>query len=641
MKKKLLYLLLALITLPVVIFTQDQLRQILTRAAAQKANILVDTKNIVDENFHQSWAAFAQGGEEPPPMLSNVVSKLKDLKPLYIRLDHIYDSYSIVEKKENGYSYDFTRLDKTVDDIISSGALPFFSLSYMPAAFTENGSLIDVPKNWDDWKNLVKETVEHYSGKTNRNLSNIYYEVWNEPELPQFGSWKLSPEKDYRVLYYHSVLGAQNAQNTNNFFIGGPGVGSYYSNWVTNLLSYITQNNLRFDFYSWHRYIKKPDTYVNDAKNIRDNLAKFPNYRSIPLILTEWGIDSDNTDLNNSKEAAVFTVSSVSKFLNDIYLAFAFEVKNGPPPNGGKWGLFTHEKDPNPLSPKLRTKAFLALSKIQGKKINISGLGTFISGMASLSGNEITLLLSNLDLSNRNIENVPITFSGLDPSSYLLKYSYVLDDLSGSYELISTNGSLSKNFVMSPNSLLLITLSPSGKIAEFIPGTTLDKTDKALILKNAKDSLVFNSPEFRLMPSGKISFDIKPFWGNNDNRSFNIFEAHYSTESGIINRMFLMKKTTALGNNIVFGIGKDTEEITLSRNIIWDSNTWHTVDTHWDPDGLTLTIDGRDVHIDQSVDIRNGRELSFYPIDAAIDNLTINIGGEQIIKKQFNDRFDK
>ena len=33
------------------------------------------------------------------------------------------------------------------------------------------------------------KTIEHYSGKGERNMSGIYYEVWNEPDLAQFGSW--------------------------------------------------------------------------------------------------------------------------------------------------------------------------------------------------------------------------------------------------------------------------------------------------------------------------------------------------------------------------------------------------------------------------------------------------------------------
>lgn len=464
MRKHLLYIFLAILTLPLVLLAQKGIQQLLTRAAPQKANIFIDTKNTLGP-VNPVWSGFAQGGEEPPPMLSNAVDRLKELSPSYIRLDHVYDSYSVVSKDESGFKYDFSRLDKTVDNIIASGALPFFSLSYMPPVFNNNGSLIEPPSDWNWWKDLVKATIEHYSGRTNKNLTNVYYEIWNEPELPQFGSWKLSAEKDYRLLYFYAANGASEAANVNNYYLGGPSVGSYYPNWVNNFLNYISQNNLRLDFYSWHRYTRKPWEYPQDVNKIRSNLSLFPKYKDIPLILSEWSIDSENSTNNNSDMAAAFTVSSVTEFIDKINLAFAFEIKDGPPPNGGKWGLLTHEQDSNPLSPKPRFKAFKYLSNLSGSKLLLSGEGTFVSGFASLGGNSIKIILSNFDPANKNIENVPVTISGLEPASYYLFYSYPLEDRTGRREIISTEGLINNSFIMPPNSIVYLELSSLAKLA--------------------------------------------------------------------------------------------------------------------------------------------------------------------------------
>ena len=333
MNKKLFFLLFAVTTLPIVILAQREIQQILSRASYKPANIIIETKNSLGP-VNNSLSSIAQGGEEPPPMFSAVIPKIKELSPKYIRIDHIYDYYEVVRKNGSEFNYDFSILDKTVDDIIASGALPFFSLSYMPSAFTSSGTVIDLPSDWNNWKNLVKKTIEHYSGKNNRNLGEIYYEVWNEPELTQFGGWKLTGNKDYRSLYFYAAQGAQEVENVNKFYLGGPAVGSYYPNWVNNFVSYVAQNNLRLDFYSWHRYTKNPSEYINDAKNIRNLLSAFPSSANIPLILTEWGIDSENTDINNSNIAAAYAVYSISQFNKDISLAFHFEVKDGPPPNG-------------------------------------------------------------------------------------------------------------------------------------------------------------------------------------------------------------------------------------------------------------------------------------------------------------------
>lgn len=642
MRKQIFYIILALLTLPVVIFAQRQIQELLSRAALREANIVIDTKNVLGP-VDYSWSAFAQGGEEPPPMLSKVVDKLRSLKPRYIRIDHIYDSYSVVQRGDNGFKYDFSRLDGTVNDIIASGAVPFLSLSYMPSVFTTSGSLVDPPSDWNDWKNLVRATIEHYSGKNNRNLKDVYYEVWNEPELPQFGGWKLSGGKDYRLLYFYSATGASEAVNVNKFYFGGPSVGSYYPNWVNDFVSYVAQNNLRLDFYSWHRYIKNPDNFATDARNIRKNLSRFPSYATIPLILSEWGMESENTEVNNTSSAASFSIAAISKFHNDLQLAFNFEIKDGPP-GGGKWGLFTHESDPNKgLSPKPRFYAFEVLSQMVGNQLGLSGEGTFVTGLASSSPQGITAVLSNYDPSGSHTENVPVAFTGLAPSSYLLKYSYPLEQLSGSYELIATSGIISKTFLMSANSILLLTLTPIAPIATFIQGESGLMKDKALVLGNTGNlPLIFAFPEFKLMPNSFVSFDIKPFWDESDNRSFLIYEAPFSTISGVLNKLFLAKQKMPSGNFLVFGISKENEELSISQPIsAWQKDKWHHLETKWDAEGLSLSVDNEKVDLIQpNIDIRNGRILTFYPIDAAIDNLKINISNQQVIQRMFDGRID-
>lgn len=642
MNKKLFILLFGIITLPIVLLAQREIQQILSRAAYKPANIIIDTRNILGP-VNKSFSSFAQGGEEPPPMFSAVIPKIKELSPKYIRIDHIYDYYEIVRNNGNEFTYDFSILDKTVDDIIATGTLPFFSLSYMPSVFTTSGSIIDVPSDWNNWKNLIKTTIEHYSGRNNKNLNNVYYEVWNEPELPQFGGWKLIGDKDYRSLYFYAAQGAQETENANKFYLGGPAVGSYYPNWVNNFVSYVAQNNLRLDFYSWHRYTKKPSEYVNDAKNIRNLLSAFPSSANIPLFLTEWGIDSENTDINNSNTAAAYAIYSISQFTKDISLAFHFEVKDGPPPNGGKWGLIPHEKNPdNNLSPKPKFKAFRELTKIAGNQILLSGDGTNVSGIAASSPAKTVVILANYDISGRNIENVPVTFTGLVPAMYNLKYYYVLDDRSGFFEIPVTNGNLGKTFLLPANSILFLELSIVSPLATFINGLNSSTGDKALILNNIDGPLMLSAPEFHLQPTGSVNFDIKPFWDKNDKQSFFILEAPFEIKDGIIDKISLSKQKTSDGNLIVFSVSQESEEIKLSLPIDnWESNTWHHVEFGWGQNELWINVDGVKIQKLISLDIRNGKTVSFSPIEAALDNVKILVGKDQMIERHFDGRVDK
>lgn len=639
-KKKIFIVLFLLLSLPIVLYVMDHVQQLLIRATVKKANIVIDAKQTLGP-LPELWRAFAQGGEEPPPMLSNTIPRLRTLSPRLIRIDHIYDAYGVVKRAGEGYVYDFSQLDKTVDDIIASGAVPFFSLSYMPPSFTQSGSVIDIPVNWTHWKDLVKKTIDHYSGKTGKNLTGVYYEVWNEPELPQFGSFRLSAQKDYRLLYFYAATGAGEVQNTNRFFLGGPAVGSYYPNWVYDFVSYIEQNKLRLDFYSWHRYHKNPDMFATDARNIKKLLDR-TNHKDIPLIISEWGIESGNDPINNSNTAASFTVSAISKMLADVSLAFVFEIKDGPPGGGGTWGLLTHEKDKHPLSPKPRFEVFSSLAKMSGERVALAGLGTYVTGFASRTKDStIQVILSNYDLSGQNTEQVPVTFTGLAPASYTFTYTYVLDGTTAKQEIISTDGSVKKIVLLPANSVVSIELSASGSLASFIPGRSGQDGDQALVL-SANDGFIFSSPEFRLRPQGKISFDMKPFWSADNNSSFNIFDAPFSTESGKLQRLFLARQKKAEGIVLAFGISSTREDASISLPISWAKDTWHHIDLSWDPKKLTLAMDNSPVNsLAIDMDIRNGELLTFYPIDAGIDNLNITLGENQLIQRLFDGRIDK
>ena len=159
MRKKLIGFLLLFFLLPLLIYSVFQIQNYLTRASVQPANIVIDTQKLGGK-VTRPWASYAQGGEETEKVFTNLIAKMQPLKPRFIRIDHIYDFYDVVHKTEGGFSYDFSKLDKTVDEILSTGALPFFSLSYMPRVFTSNNSVIDTPTDWQ-----LLNSIQGVSGK--------------------------------------------------------------------------------------------------------------------------------------------------------------------------------------------------------------------------------------------------------------------------------------------------------------------------------------------------------------------------------------------------------------------------------------------------------------------------------------------
>ncbi len=443
--------------------------QYFSRASAVKANIVVDI-NKVSGPFPDRWKALAQGGEETGVrMLANVVPKIAELYPKYIRLDHIYDFYEVVNRNSSGnLTFDFSKLDETVCDIYHTGAKPFFSLGYMPPTMSDDGSLIGKPKNWNEWSFLVQKTVERYSSKDSVLpcgaledfwKTDIYYEVWNEPDLESFGKWKYTGAKSYSDLYFYSVKGANQAQNILPYKIGGPVTTALYKNWIQKFLDYIIANNLRIDFLSWHHYSKKTNDYTQDIININKWLGEDPKYdrfENLPKIISEWGYDSEKNPIADTDVGAAHTVASLRNLISSrLEQSFLFEIKDGP---SLSWGILTYDGKEKP-----RYKALKMLNVLDGNQLIVDGEGTNVSAIASINDVGIAVILTNYDETGRNYEVVPVTFKNLDGTNYKLKKTFLngLSDIS--LNLTPINGELKltgdKALILPANMIVSLELS--------------------------------------------------------------------------------------------------------------------------------------------------------------------------------------
>ncbi|MDO9028536.1 MAG: glycosyl hydrolase [Candidatus Roizmanbacteria bacterium] len=444
--------------------------QYLSRAAAIKANIIVDVTKTSGP-FPDRWKALAQGGEESGVrMLENVVSQVSGLYPRYIRLDHIYDFYDVVNRNSSGnLSFNFSKLDQTVCDIYNTGAKPFFSLGYMPPTMSNDGSLIGKPKNWNEWTFLVQKTVEHYSSKDTVLpcgaledfwKTDIYYEVWNEPDLESFGKWRyVGGDKSYSDLYFYSVKGAQQAQNVLPFKIGGPVTTALYKNWIQKFLDFVAANNLRIDFLSWHHYSKKTDDYTNDIIKLNKWLGespKYDKYENLPKIISEWGYDSEKNPIADTEVGAAHTVASLRNLINaGLELSFLFEIKDGPTLS---WGILNYNGSPKP-----RYQALKLLNSLEGNQLMVDGEGSNVSAIASETAEKIVLILTNYDQSGRNYEAVPVVFKNLDGIRYSLTKKYLDGRSETMLNLQPVGGEISligeKAIIMQANTIVAIELT--------------------------------------------------------------------------------------------------------------------------------------------------------------------------------------
>ncbi|MFA6005952.1 MAG: hypothetical protein WC775_05740 [Patescibacteria group bacterium] len=429
------------------------------KAAAVKANLVVDAKKYIGL-MPKNWKDLAQGGEESGVrMFDAVVGDVRLLAPRYIRIDHMYDFYEVVSRNSAGaVQFDWSKLDMTVCDIYRTGARPYFSLGYMPPTMAADGSLIGVPKDWNEWSLLVQKTVERYSGKNTRLcggiygdwLKDIYYEVWNEPDLEGFGKWNIYGGKDYKLLYFYSSQGATRAAEVNNFFLGGPTTTRPYASWLQGLLRYVNQQNLRLDFISWHHYSKNPDDFSQDVINVDSWMrgAEFARFRTLPKVISEWGYDSDVNSIADTNVGAAHTIAAIRSLIEQqVEHAFTFEVKDGLNPS---WGVLTHDGVRKP-----RYYALLLLNKLSKYRLAVNGEGTYVKAIASTAPNVVSLVLVNYDTQQANTENVPFQVTNLDNGSYSVTTTDLLNDAVTEAVTVQNN-QLSRNLIMPPNSVFSV-----------------------------------------------------------------------------------------------------------------------------------------------------------------------------------------
>jgi len=454
--RQLLPLVIGLVGIVVVVVVIPVAVRYVGRAGGVNADLVVDYDGVLGK-MPTPWRNLAQGGEEPKAMLGNIANEIKALRPEYIRLDHIYDAFKVVAKDGGNLRYDWSGLDVAVDEILATGAKPMLSLSYMPPVISK-GDIIDLPSDWGEWGQVVQATIEHYSGRSNRNISNVIYEVWNEPDL--FGSYKTYGDKNYLTMYEVSARAAARAENVNQFEFGGPAVTALYQNWLERLIKFADEKNLRLDFLSWHRYSTDLDRFEQDANQAREWAAKIPALVNLKFYITEWGHNSEVDPGYDNKFGAIHTIAASRIMMAKIQRAFIFEIKDGPGKDKlwGRWGLLTHENFGTPEE-KPRYKALQLLNNLGPYRISLAGEGSWVKGIASTdeAGN-IKLMIVNYDPAGAHSEGVPILFDNLPKGNFKYQRRNFLGNALAPIQVATSAAAWKTTEYFAPNSAAMISL---------------------------------------------------------------------------------------------------------------------------------------------------------------------------------------
>lgn len=108
--------------------------------------------------------------------------------------------------------YDWSYLDKLIQDIINAGMTPLISLGYVPAPYqiqdtvcSSTSDISNPPKDFNLFRLLVINFLQHEYTKYGNGLNNWYFEFWNEP-FEQGAGLLVTTTKDSTVHVLPSYL---------------------------------------------------------------------------------------------------------------------------------------------------------------------------------------------------------------------------------------------------------------------------------------------------------------------------------------------------------------------------------------------------------------------------------------------------
>lgn len=409
-----------LAALPVGIYLVGQRVGFWGKAGGVPANLVIDLGTVTaDSNY--SWRNLAQGNEEQGNMFANVGDKVSSLHPSYIRIDNVFGDSS---------------LDAKINSILVTGAKPFISLSSLP----------DTPINWSAWEMKVQTLVAHISGELG--ISNVYYEVGNEPDL--FGGWKTYGAKNYFELYSHSVIAASRASGVKPFKIGGPATTQLYESWARDFARFVLSNNLRLDFYSWHKYTTNMDSFENNAVNARTWLTESGLPNNLELIISEAGPNSNNDPSYDNGFGAIHAIATAATLEDSVSKIFTFEVKDGPV---NKWGILTRD---GVIKPRYNALSFL--NTMFGNKVLVEGDGTWVKAFSKMNGKSVKTLVVNYDPQGTHTEAVPLNFVNLPAGNFEYRRTNWGGGVARDIKVATTSASWTTYELMNPNTVAIFDL---------------------------------------------------------------------------------------------------------------------------------------------------------------------------------------
>lgn len=344
--------------------------------------------------------------------------------------------------------YQWHHIDKVYDNLLALGLKPFVELNPMPQCIASGGETmffykmnITPPSDWDLWEDLIYQFTRHVTDRYGEDeVSEWYFEVWNEPNLSGFWS---GTKEQYFELYRRATIAVKRVNES--YRVGGP--ASSKGCWIGDLIAYCDENDVPIDFISTHlygqdEYVEYPGregspfeigtffTKTVEAARQEIDESTMPD---LELHWTEWNTQmatpergvswGENPDVDTAYGAAHVVKHCLE--LDEVLDSFSYWVATDIFEEGGipdaafscTYGLLTVHG-----IPKANANAFRFLEKLNGPRLDIDGMEVApdYAGMAATrEGDRAHLLLYYFNPHEIDTNDLPVWDCQIDLSAIL------------------------------------------------------------------------------------------------------------------------------------------------------------------------------------------------------------------------------
>jgi len=366
------------------------------------------------------------------------------LPPIYPYPAAFYMGCQVYNEDEEGNpEYNFWHLDQVLDTLLSAGIKPVVQCALMPDALAEGekvrakeGGLINTPKDYNKWRDLIYNTVKHCVERYGaEEVRSWYFILWNEPDLSNGAyfvqnSYSLS---NYLKMYDFFADGAKAADP--QVKVGGTEIA--FKDWLRPFLQHCLDGTnyatggkgAPLDVISWHQYgtVQHLLTYNQGMMN---TIQQFPSFKDCPTLVTEWGrdllkmeqwklVDVSNAEDQYTNYEAAYLCQYVDGALNKIKNQPSRFLRTGTTTKMTDYFRYFSLSYGQHFAPMPVLNAYLLLAKLGGEQVELTGssFGGRVHGFAARTPAGTQILIYNFDEADKKstgkTEEVDLTVKDL------------------------------------------------------------------------------------------------------------------------------------------------------------------------------------------------------------------------------------